>query len=265
MPPTPADWNAGLYDSSHAFVWEFGRALLSLLQPKAGEQILDIGSGTGHLTAEIAASGAQVLGIDRSPAMTAQARANFPHLRFETLDVSTLPFDQEFDAVFSNAVLHWVQPPEPAVAAMARAIKPGGRMVLEFGGYGNIVVIMDAAYHALTQLGVESPERFNPWYYPTIPEYTSLLDRHGIEVTFAHLFDRPTPLENGELGLQNWYRMFGAALMSPIPEAAHADFHRLTAEFAAPHLLRDGRWTADYRRIRIAGSKTSRTEAPRFE
>jgi len=248
-----SDWNASLYDSSHAFVWEFGRALLSLLEPKPGEHILDIGSGTGHLTSEIAASGAQVLGIDRSPAMTAQARANFPDLRFETLDVSALTFHQQFDAVFSNAVLHWVQPPEPAVAAMARALKPGGRIVLEFGGRGNIVVIMDAAYHALSQLGVADPERFNPWYYPSIAEYSSLLERHGIEVTFAHLFDRPTPLQDGELGLQNWYRMFGANLMSPLPESAHADFHRLTAEFAAPHLRRDGHWTADYRRIRIVG------------
>src|SRR5436190_1736203 len=111
----PADWNPTLYDSSHAFVWEFGRALLALLDPTPNDHILDIGSGTGHLTAEIAASGAHVLGIDRSPAMTAQARANFPHLRFETLDASTLTFHQQFDAVFSNAVLHWVRPPEPAV------------------------------------------------------------------------------------------------------------------------------------------------------
>jgi len=263
MPPTSADWNAALYDSSHAFVWEFGRALLSLLEPKPGERILDIGSGTGHLTAEIAASGAQVLGIDRSPAMTAQARTNFPHLRFETLDVSALPFDREFDGVFSNAVLHWVQPPEPAVAAMARALKPGGRIVLEFGGHGNIAVIMDAAWHALSQLGVANPERFNPWYYPTVPEYSALLDRHGIEVTFAHLFDRPTPLQDGELGLQTWYRMFGANLMSPLPEAALADFHRLAAEFAAPRLLHDGHWTADYRRLRIAGHKLPSQPPPR--
>ena len=252
--PIP-DWNANLYDSSHAFVWQFGRALLALLQPKAGERILDIGSGTGHLTAEIAGSGAQVLGIDRSPSMTAQARANFPDLRFETLDVFDLPFHQEFDGLFSNAVLHWVKPPESAIAAMARALKPGGRIVLEFGGHGNIRILMDAAYHALKELGVASPERFNPWYYPTIPEYSALLEAHGIEVTFAHLFDRPTPLEEGELGLRNWYRMFAASLMSPLPETAHADFHRLTAEFAAPHLFHEGRWTADYRRIRIAGAK----------
>jgi SAM-dependent methyltransferase len=255
MPPTTGDWNASLYDSSHAFVWEFGRALLSLLAPQPGERILDIGSGTGHLTAEIAASGAQVLGIDRSPAMTAQARANFPDLHFDTLDVSALPFDQEFDGVFSNAVLHWVQPPEPAVAAMARALKPGGRIVVEFGGHGNIRILMAAACHALTELGISNPERFNPWYYPGIPEYSSLLERHGIEVTFAHLFDRPTPLEDGELGLKNWYRMFGASLMSPLPEAAYPDFHRLAAAYAAPHLLRDGHWSADYRRLRIAGSK----------
>ena len=255
MPPTTADWNARLYDSSHAFVWEFGRALLAQLAPQPGERILDIGAGTGHLTAEIAASGAEVVGIDRSATMTGQARANFPQLRFETLDVNALPFDGEFDAVFSNAVLHWVKPPEGAVSAIARALKPGGRIVLEFGGHGNIRVIVEAAYHALTRLGVANPERYNPWYYPSIPEYAALLEARRIEVTFAHLFDRPTPLEEGERGLNNWFRMFGARLMEALPEAAHADFLRLAAEYAAPYLRREGRWTADYRRLRIAGSK----------
>src|SRR4051794_16610676 len=99
MPPTTADWNARLYDSSHAFVWEFGRALLAQLAPQVGERILDIGAGTGHLTAEIAASGAEVVGIDSSATMTEQAHASFPHLRFETLDVNALPFEGEFDAV----------------------------------------------------------------------------------------------------------------------------------------------------------------------
>jgi SAM-dependent methyltransferase len=255
MPPTAADWNARLYDSAHAFVWEFGRALLAQLAPQPGERILDIGAGTGHLTSEIAASGAEVIGIDRSAAMTEQARANFPELHFETLDVNALPFDAEFDAAFSNAVLHWVKPPEAAVAAIARALKPGGRIVFEFGGHGNIIVILGAAYHALAQLGVANPEQFNPWYFPSIPEYSALLEAHDIEVTFAHLFDRPTPLEEGERGLDNWFRMFGARLVEAVPEPAHADFLRLAAEYAAPNLLHEGRWTADYRRLRIAGNK----------
>jgi trans-aconitate 2-methyltransferase len=255
------DWNAGLYDASHAFVWEFGRDLLTLLAPQPGERILDAGCGTGHLTAEIAKTGAQVFGIDRSAAMIDQARANFPDLRFETQEISDIAYHAEFDAVFSNAVLHWVRPPEAAAAAMSRALKPGGRIVFEFGGHGNVRILMDAAFRALGQLGIQHPERFNPWYYPSIAEYSTILESSGIEVTYALLFDRPTPLQDGERGLENWWRMFGSRLMEPLDEAGSADFFRLTAEYAAPHLLRGGNWTADYRRLRIAGRKMLRTEA----
>jgi trans-aconitate 2-methyltransferase len=248
-----ADWNARLYDSSHAFVWQSARDLAGLLDAQPGEQILDVGCGTGHLTAELARSGARVLGIDSSDAMIAQARTNFPDLQFETADANALSWHGEFDAVFSNAALHWVNPPDAAASSMVRALKPGGRLVVEFGGQGNIVVVLAAAFHALSKLGVAGPERLNPWYFPGIAEYAGLLESNGLEVTFAHLFDRPTPLENGESGLANWYRMFGGSFLAALPESAHADFDRLTAEFAAPALFRDGRWTADYRRIRMAG------------
>ena len=251
----PPDWNAGLYDASHAFVWEFGRDLLALLAPQPGERILDVGCGTGHLTAEIAQSGAQVLGVDRSAAMVAQARHNFPLLPFETLDACALPYRDAFDAIFSNAVLHWVQPPDAAASSMARALKPGGRLVCELGGRGNIQLLVEGAYHALRQLGVHQPERFNPWYYPSVAEYSAVLERCGIEVTFALLFDRPTPLQDGERGLETWFRMFGSCLMEPLDDARAPEFLRLVSNYAAPHLLRHGNWSADYRRLRIAGRK----------
>ncbi|MEO8597364.1 MAG: methyltransferase domain-containing protein [Candidatus Solibacter sp.] len=250
-----AEWNARLYDSSHGFVWQFGRDLLGMLAPQPEERILDVGCGTGQLAAEIARSGAGVLGIDSSAAMIAQARVKFPAISFETRDVHALAFDGEFDAVFSNAVLHWVRPPEAAAAAMIRAVRPGGRMVLEFGGHGNIPILMSAACHALSRLGVADPERLNPWYFPSIAEYSAILEANGLEVSYAQLFDRPTALEDGEQGLANWYRMFGGTFLGAIPDAAHADFHRMAAEFAAPSLWRDGHWTADYRRLRIAGHK----------
>src|SRR5438105_939537 len=119
-------WNPSLYESSHSFVWEYGRDLLGLLDPKPGERILDIGCGTGRLTTEIAAAGAQAVGIDSSAAMIEQASANFAGLRFEVQDVCALSFREEFDAVFSNAALHWVLRAEDAVRAMAAALKPGG-------------------------------------------------------------------------------------------------------------------------------------------
>jgi hypothetical protein len=119
---------------------------------------------------------------------------------------------------------------------MSRALKPGGRVVFEFGGHGNVRILVDAAYRALRQLGVQHPERLNPWYYPSIAEYSAILESTGIEVTYALLFDRPTPLQDGERGLENWWRMFGSRLMEPLDDAGRADFFRLTAEYAAPQL-----------------------------
>jgi trans-aconitate methyltransferase len=249
-------WNADLYQKKHSFVWEFGRDLLALLDPHPGERILDVGCGTGQLTAEIARAGAEVTGIDSSAAMVAQARGNFPDLRFETQDVCALAFDQEFDAIFSNAVLHWVTRAEDAIAAMSRALKPGGRFVVELGGHGNVAALMDASDRALHALGVANPEQCHPWFYPSVGEYAGLLERHGLEVEFAMLFDRPTPLQGGDEAIPNWFRMFGARLTEPLAREQMADYFRLAREYAAPALRRENGWIADYRRLRIAARKS---------
>jgi SAM-dependent methyltransferase len=248
-------WNAALYQDRHSFVWEFGRDLLALLDPQPGECVLDVGCGTGQLTAEIARAGADVTGIDNSAAMVAEARANFPAIRFEIQDVCSLPYYGEFDAIFSNAVLHWVTRAADAVAAMSRGLKPGGRLVVELGGRGNIAALISASDLALRTLGVSNPERYHPWFYPSVGEYAALLERHGFEVAFAALFDRPTPLEGGDEAIPNWLRMFGSRLVEPLAPEQMPEYLRLAREFAAPALLRDGGWTADYRRLRIAARK----------
>jgi trans-aconitate methyltransferase len=250
------DWNASLYDESHAFVWQFGRALVPLLEPGCGERILDVGCGTGRLTAEIAEAGARVVGIDTSPAMVAQARENYPGLEFRPRNVCSMEYTEEFDAVFSNAVLHWVKPPEAAARAMARALKPCGRLVVELGGHGNVAALVDAAYGALRRLGIAEPAALNPWYFPSVAEYAELLEGCGIEVTLAVLFDRPTPLEDGEAGIDTWFRMFGGPLMEPLTEEQRPEFLRLVREQVRPRLWRDGGWVADYRRLRVVGHKT---------
>src|SRR5436305_1035520 len=124
-------WDAQLYDQSHAFVWRYGSGLLELLDPKPGERVLDVGCGTGHLTQKIADAGAQVVGVDASAAMIDEARRNFPDLKFELADATAMRFAEPFDAVFSNAALHWVKPPAAAVARMWEALRPGGRVVIE--------------------------------------------------------------------------------------------------------------------------------------
>ncbi len=252
-------WNASLYQNRHSFVWEFGRDLLALLDPQPGERVLDVGCGTGQLTAAIADAGALVTGIDNSAAMVAQARGNFPQIRFEVHDVCALPFESEFDAVFSNAALHWVTRASEAAAAISRSLKPGGRFVAELGGRGNIAALMEASDRAMRALGVTDPERFHPWFYPSVGEYSALLESQGFEVVFATLFDRPTPLEGGDDAIPNWFRMFGSRLIEPLAPEQIPEYFRLAREFAAPGLHRDGNWIADYRRLRIVARKISRT------
>ena len=130
-------------------------------------------------------------------------------------------------------------------------------MIVELGGRGNIAAIVEASYNVLRRFGVERPELGNPWYFPGVAEYAGRLERHGIEVTFAALFDRPTPLEGGEGGLDAWFRMFGGALTASLDEVRRAEFVRQVAEKCRPTLWSDGRWKADYRRLRIAGRKLS--------
>ncbi|HKE26110.1 MAG TPA: methyltransferase domain-containing protein [Bryobacteraceae bacterium] len=247
-------WNAGSYQQNYGFVWQFGRDVLGLLEPKAGERILDVGSGTGQLTAEIAQAGANVTGIDRSAAMVEQARKNFPGIDFRVEDVREIAYDGEFDAVFSNAVLHWVQPAEAAVTAIARALKPGGRLAVELGGHGNVAEIIRASEEALADVTGGAPPE-SPWYYPGIAEYASLLEHHGLEVTFASLFDRPTPLEGGAAGLERWYEMFCRHWTAGLTTAQREKFVRAAEQLVAHKLLRDGTWTADYRRLRVGARK----------
>src|SRR5689334_16737071 len=207
-------WDPELYQASHSFVWERGRGVVDLLAPQPGERILDIGCGTGQLTAEIAKTGAQVAGVDSSPAMIDQARTNFPEIRFEQADVRSLRFQEEFDAVFSNAVLHWVKEADVAAAAISRALRKGGRMVVEFGGHGNTQALLEALFAAQDDFGVP---RYHPWYYPSIAEYAQLLEHNTLEVRFATLFDRPIELEGGEQGLVNWIEMFCKPMLSAVP------------------------------------------------
>jgi trans-aconitate methyltransferase len=241
-------WNPALYDDKHSFVWKYGASLLELLAPQAGERILDLGCGTGHLTAQIAEAGAEVIGIDTAVAMIEQARKAYPQLRFEIMDARNFTFAEPFDAVFSNAVLHWVKRAGEVIACVRRALKPGGRFVAEFGGRGNVRQIAAALESVFVELGYGSFE--SPWYYPSVAEYASLLEQNGLEVTYATLFDRPTPLE-GEHGLRHWIEMFGGAILDRVPADRRGLFFQRVEEQLRPTLYREGIWSADYRRLRV--------------
>jgi SAM-dependent methyltransferase len=247
-------WDPTLYDAKHAFVWEKARALVEWLAPQKGERILDLGCGTGQLSAEIAAGGCDVVGVDRSPEMIALARNKFPVLRFEVCDARVMPFENEFDAVFSNAALHWIPQAEQVVAGVARALRPAGRFVAEFGGQGNVQHVVQALEKGLTEIGA-SCEAANPWYYPGIAAYSALLEKHGLEVRQAILFDRPTKLEDGERGLATWINMFGQSFLQRVPGAQRDRYLSAVENAARPGLWKSDHWELDYRRLRLAAWK----------
>lgn len=236
-------WDPECYESRFSFVWDAGRGLIDLLDPKPGETVLDLGCGTGHLTHEIAKRGAAVTGLDSAPAMIAQARMNYPGLRFILARAEEFTPAEPVDAVFSNAALHWVTNAQAAAARIHDALKPGGRFVAELGGKGNIARLM-AAVHA------EAGRAVNPWYFPATGEYVTLLEANGMRVTHAWHFDRPTALE-GPRPVEDWLDMFGAQLLADVPTDAVVEIRRRIVERLRPVMCRDGTWYADYVRLRV--------------
>jgi trans-aconitate methyltransferase len=246
-------WDSSLYDRKHAFVTRYGEGVLELLAPEPGERILDVGCGTGHLTKKIAEAGAAVVGLDSSAEMIETARASYPEIEFVVADAADFAFDEGFDAVFSNAALHWVHPPEQAVICLSRALKAGGRLVAEFGGKGNVAKITNALQQAIREMTQAETTHGN--YFPSVGEYATLLERHGLEVGSAWLFDRLTKLEAGEDGLADWIRMFRGKMMAAVPdELKPAVIERVEARLRA-ELFIDGSWHVDYRRLRVVARK----------
>lgn len=246
-------WNTLLYDQKHAFVFEYGKGLIPLLDPKPDESILDLGCGSGHLTQAIAQSGAHVIGIDGAVSMIEAARAGYPDLEFLVADARDFSFPFSFDAVFSNATLHWVKEADEVAQRIVTALKPGGRLVAEFGGKGNVETLTTAVQLSLRELA--HIEADFGWYFPSIGEYASLLERHGLAVQSAVLFDRPTLLEDGDNGLRNWLQMFGDRVFVDVSDEVKQQVLARTEEQVRDHLYKDGQWFADYRRLRIVAYK----------
>lgn len=249
------NWNPALYENKHAFVWQYGEDLLQLLNPKQKEHILDLGCGTGQLTEKIATSGAVVMGIDNAPAMISKAKQNYPHLQFDVADGRNFQVEQPLDAVFSNAALHWIQEPDAVINCVYQALKPGGRFVAEFGGKGNVQAITTALETALEQMAIPQPQALNPWYYPSIGEYATRLEKHEFDVNYAVLFARPTPLADADAGMANWIKMFAIAYFTELSHQQQMQVIRHVEESLKSTLYRENTWIADYRRIRIVALK----------
>jgi trans-aconitate methyltransferase len=254
-PPTDADgnaWDADRYERDHAFVYEYGTDVLDLLDPEPGERVLDLGCGTGELTAALDASGVDAVGLDASAEMVAGARDAHPECRFVHADARSFSLDEPFDAAFSNAALHWIPERDHDVVLerVHDALSPEGRFVAELGGVGNVETITSALHEQLRERGYD-PE--SPFYFPSVGEYAPRLEAAGFEVTYATLFDRPTELD-GDDGLASWLRMFGDAFFEPLDEPEVDDVVAAVEDAVRDDLYRDGSWTADYRRLRFVAA-----------
>lgn len=243
-------WNPETYEKNARFVSDLGAGVVDLLAPKAGERILDLGCGDGALTEKLVAAGCRVVAVDASAEQIAGAVKRGLDARIARAEA--LPFDHEFDAVFSNAVLHWIKDADGVVASVARALKPGGRFVAEFGGAGCIATIRSALTAALERRGLDA-RSVDPWYFPTDLEYAKKLKAHGFTVRFITLFPRPTPLP-GEAAA--WLETFAQPFLGAV---AAADRPALIAEVCdamRPALYSpDTGWTADYIRLRFAAER----------
>lgn len=248
-------WNVDLYNEKHGFVHQYGSQLVDLLNPKSGEYILDLGCGSGQLTKKISESSSHVIGIDSSEEMIKASQKLFPDIEFHHMGAESFAFEQSFDAIFSNAVLHWVKNQRAATSNMFHHLKHGGRLVVEFGGYGNVATIIKALQSSLIGHGFQVNASLERWYFPTISNYTSLLEDVGFEVVFAQLYDRPTLLESKDNGIRDWIEMFGSHFFDGIPQEDKITILAEVQNRVKSKCFKDGQWYADYKRIRVVAIK----------
>jgi SAM-dependent methyltransferase len=243
-------WDPERYSRNARFVTDLGMPVVELLAPQRGERILDLGCGDGVLAAKLMEMGCQVVAVDASEMQVAAAHKLGVDAR--VMDGEALPFRNEFDAVFSNAALHWMLRPNDVLAGIWRALRCGGRFVAEMGGHGCVETIKTALVEALKCRGIDG-ESLVPWYFPTIEDYSARLRKAGFVISYISLFPRPTPLPGD---ITSWLETFGENLLRPLPISEKPAFLAEVREALRPKLWdATGNWTADYVRLRFAAQK----------
>jgi SAM-dependent methyltransferase len=247
---TEQRWDPRTYAQHARFVSDLGAAVVELLAPRPGERILDLGCGDGALTEKLVAAGASVVAVDASEAQVAGARARGLDARVALGE--SLPFVGEFDAVFSNAALHWMRDASAVLASVRRALRAGGRFVAEMGGAGNVAAIRGALVEALDRRGIDGAG-LDLLFLPTAEEYGALLEAQGFAVRTISLFARPTPLP-GELSA--WLETFAQSFLRAVLDADRPLLIEEVTAALRPRLYDAGRgWVADYVRLRFAALK----------
>lgn len=247
-------WNPEQYAKNARFVSDLGMPVVTLLAPRAGERILDVGCGDGPLTKKLAELGCEVVGVDASPAMVEAAKTMGINARI--MDGQALQFAQEFDAVFSNAALHWMKQADAVIAGVWQALKPGGRFVAEFGGNGNTATVLHALKSVLSRRGLDFAS-LSPWYFPTIEDYQGKLVAQGFVVNTIALIPRPTPLPGS---LVAWLETFAQSFVTSLSPVERSAFLAEVAELCRPTLCDTaGKWSVDYVRLRFSATKPTST------
>lgn len=240
------NWSTETYDRNTRFVSDLGAPVVALLDPQPDERILDLGCGDGALTEKLIAAGAQVVGVDASESFVRSARERGVDARLG--DAHALDLVQEFDAVFSNAALHWMLEPEKVIAGVARALRPEGRFVGEFGGFGNVAAVM-STMHAVGRAMGGDTSIAGPWFYPTPTQYAAMLKAGGFEVAQIGLHARPTPLPTG---MRGWLETMRAPFFEQFGDREEEAYERVLAALAPSLRDHEGNWIADYTRLRFA-------------
>lgn len=250
-------WNAQNYKDNFCFVPQYGEDVMELLTVPEGSRVIDLGCGNGTLTAKLAEHGYAVTGIDASKDMLTLAKKEHPNLTFLQGDALSFTLEEKADAIFSNAVFHWIdgKNQETMIANIAKQLREGGELVCEFGGRGCAEAVHSTLEKCFAERGLSYPRTF---YFPTIGQYTPLLEKHGLRVEFATLFDRPTP-QNSQHGVIDWMNMFVTKPFEGMDEDIKAEILQETENDLRERLFLDGKWYIDYVRIRIRARKISAT------
>ena len=243
-------WDAGVYDKNYSFVFKYGEDLMNFLNPKKGERVLDLGCGTGYLTNLIASAGAVVTGIDKSQEMIEKAKNNYPELDFRVEDATDFSFDEKFDSVFSNATLHWIRNQEKLLICVYDALKKGGKFLAEFGGKNNIKRVETALRNELLKNGYISNSELDIWYYPSVAEYTTLLEEIGFIVSFVSYFKRDTFLKEGE-DITGWLEMFCKPFFHDVELQVKQSIIENIQNNLKETNYKNGNWFIDYVRLRF--------------
>ncbi len=246
-------WSPKEYKENHSFVFKSGESLVNLLKPKKGEKILDVGCGTGELTNILSSSKAILHGIDSSSNMIQEAKENYRDITFTCSDICSFDTQSKFDAVFSNAALHWIKSPSIAIQKISDSLKPKGRFVAEMGGKNNVNIIIKAVEETLLEMGLKDINKLNPWYFPSVSEYTLMLENYNFDINYICYYDRLTPLE--EDGIRKWLKAFGQPFFQGLTFTDIQYVITSVENKIRDILYIDGRWYADYKRLCFACTK----------